>query len=94
MYRHGDVGLTPIDSIPEGAIPEKRKVQYVLVDTAKILSEIPVTKEDLQGFYDQHRDDYRVPEQVSVRTGCRVWKTYCKSWVTSPRIWRNSAERW
>jgi peptidyl-prolyl cis-trans isomerase D len=48
------------------SIPEKRKVQYVLVDTAKILSEIPVTKEDLQGFYDQHRDDYRVPEQVSV----------------------------
>jgi peptidyl-prolyl cis-trans isomerase D len=36
------------------------------VDTAKILSDIPVTKEDLQGFYDQHRDDYRVPEQVSV----------------------------
>jgi|HubBroStandDraft_6_1064221.scaffolds.fasta_scaffold40627_2 peptidyl-prolyl cis-trans isomerase D len=48
------------------SIPEKRKVQYVLVDTAKILSDIPVTKEDLQGFYDQHRDDYRVPEQVSV----------------------------
>ncbi len=48
------------------SIPEKRKVQYVMVDTAKILSQTPVSKEDLQAFYDQHRDDYRVPEQVSV----------------------------
>jgi peptidyl-prolyl cis-trans isomerase D len=53
-------------AIYNNSIPEKRKVQYIMVDTAKILSQTPVSKEDLQAFYDQHRDDYRVPEQVSV----------------------------
>ena len=48
------------------SIPEKRQIRYVLVDTAKILSSIAVSKEELQSYYDQHRDDYRVPEQVSV----------------------------
>jgi peptidyl-prolyl cis-trans isomerase D len=53
-------------AIYNNSIPEKRKVQYVMVDTGKILSQTPVSKEDLQAYYDQHRDDYRVPEQVSV----------------------------
>ena len=49
------------------AIPEKRKVQYVVVDTAKIQAQTPVTAQDLQAYYDQHRDEYRLPEQVNVR---------------------------
>ena len=49
------------------SIPEKRKVQYVLIDTAKLQSEVQVTREDLQAYYDQHRDEYRLPEQVNVR---------------------------
>jgi peptidyl-prolyl cis-trans isomerase D len=49
------------------SIPEKRKIQYVLVDTAKLLAQTQVTRADLQAYYDQHRDEYRVPEQVSVR---------------------------
>ena len=49
------------------SVPEKRKVQYVLIDTAKWESQTPVTREDLQAYYDQHRDEYRVPEQVNVR---------------------------
>src|ERR1700690_3733276 len=48
------------------SIPEKRKVQYVVLDTAKIEAGVSVSREDLQGYYDQHREDYRVPEQVSV----------------------------
>jgi peptidyl-prolyl cis-trans isomerase D len=48
------------------SIPEKRKVQYVALDTAKIEAGVSVSREDLQGYYDQHRDDYRVPEQVNV----------------------------
>jgi len=53
-------------AVYNNSTPEKRKIQYVMVDTAKILSQTPVSKEDLQAYYDQHRDDYRVPEQVSV----------------------------
>ena len=49
------------------SIPEKRKVSYVLIDTAKLQGEMKVTQQDLQSYYDQHRDEYRVPEQVNVR---------------------------
>jgi peptidyl-prolyl cis-trans isomerase D len=48
------------------SIPEKRKVQYVVLDAAKIEAGVSVSREDLQSYYDQHRDDYRVPEQVNV----------------------------
>ena len=49
------------------SIPEKRKISYVLIDTAKLQGEMKVTQQDLQSYYDQHRDEYRVAEQVSVR---------------------------
>jgi peptidyl-prolyl cis-trans isomerase D len=49
------------------SIPEKRKISYVLIDTAKLENEAKITQQDLQSYYDQHRDEYRVPEQVNVR---------------------------
>jgi len=48
------------------SIPEKRKVRYVVLDTAKVEAGTSVSHEELQSYYDQHRDDYRMPEQVSV----------------------------
>src|SRR5580658_3829445 len=49
------------------SIPEKRKIKYVLIDTAKLQSEAQVSQQDLQSYYDQHRDEFRMPEQVNVR---------------------------
>jgi peptidyl-prolyl cis-trans isomerase D len=49
------------------SIPEKRKIAYVLLDTSKLAAETQVTPEDLRSYYDQRRDEYRVPEQVNVR---------------------------
>ncbi len=49
------------------SIPEKRKIKYVLIDTAKLQSQAQVSQQDLQAYYDQHREDFRVPEQVNVR---------------------------
>jgi len=49
------------------SIPEKRKITYVVLDTSKIAANTAVTANDLQGYYNQHRDEYRVPEQVNVR---------------------------
>jgi len=49
------------------SIPEKRKIKYVLIDTAKLQSEAQVKPQDLQNYYDQHRDEFRVPEQANVR---------------------------
>jgi peptidyl-prolyl cis-trans isomerase D len=49
------------------SIPEKRKIKYVVIDTAKLQGEAQVSQQELQGYYDQHRDEFRMPEQVSVR---------------------------
>jgi peptidyl-prolyl cis-trans isomerase D len=48
------------------SIPEKRKLEYVFVDRTKLLAQVPVSHEELQSYYDQHRDQYRVAEQVKV----------------------------
>jgi peptidyl-prolyl cis-trans isomerase D len=49
------------------SIPEKRQLKYVVFDTAKLVTQTEVTQPDLQSYYDQHLDEYRVPEQVNVR---------------------------
>jgi len=49
------------------SIPERRQLKYVVVDNARLLSQTQVTQPELQSYYDQHRDQYRVPEQVNVR---------------------------
>jgi len=48
------------------SIPEKRKVKYAVIDTNKVESGIQLTQDDLDSYYRQHRDEYRVPEQVKV----------------------------
>ena len=48
------------------SIPEKRQIQYVVIDSSKLGAAAAVTDKDLQSYYDQHRDEYRVPEQVKV----------------------------
>jgi peptidyl-prolyl cis-trans isomerase D len=49
------------------SIPEKRQLKYVVFDTSKLLAQTQVTQQDFQNYYDQHRDEYRMPEQVNVR---------------------------
>ena len=49
------------------SIPEQRKVSYILIDTSKLSSQVQVTPGDLQRYYNEHMDEYRVPEQVEVR---------------------------
>ncbi len=46
------------------SIPEKRQIKYVVVESAKMSA--TVSQSDLQAYYDQHRDEYRAPEQVKV----------------------------
>ena len=48
------------------SIPEKRKVKFVLIDTGKLEAQTAITPQELQGYYNQHLDEYRVPEQVKV----------------------------
>jgi len=49
------------------SIPEKRQLKYVVFDNTKMLAQTQVTQQDLAAYYEQHRDEYRVPEQVNVR---------------------------
>jgi peptidyl-prolyl cis-trans isomerase D len=48
------------------SVPEKRKVKYAVVETGKAEAKVQVTADDLRTYYDAHRDDYRVPEQLKV----------------------------
>jgi peptidyl-prolyl cis-trans isomerase D len=49
------------------SIPEKRQIKYAIVDSSKLEAASSVSAADVQAYYDQHRDEYRVPEQVKVR---------------------------
>ncbi len=49
------------------SIPEKRKISYLLVDKAKVQGQVQVTQPELQAYYGEHQDEYRMPEQVNVR---------------------------
>jgi peptidyl-prolyl cis-trans isomerase D len=48
------------------SIPEKRQIKYAIIDSSKLEAATSVSAADLQSYYDQHRDEYRVPEQVKV----------------------------
>ncbi len=49
------------------AIPEKRKANYIVIDNAKVAEQVQVTREDLLRYYNQHRDDYKVADEVNLR---------------------------
>lgn len=49
------------------SIPETRKLQYVVVNTDKVAAQIPISQDDLQRYYEEHRDEYRVADRVNVR---------------------------
>jgi peptidyl-prolyl cis-trans isomerase D len=49
------------------AIPERRSARYILVDTARLQAQTKVTPEELQSYYNQHKDEFRVPDQVMAR---------------------------
>jgi peptidyl-prolyl cis-trans isomerase D len=51
----------------ENSIPEKRKFQYIVIDTAKLKDKAQVTSADLKSYYNAHVDEFRVPEEVKVR---------------------------
>jgi peptidyl-prolyl cis-trans isomerase D len=50
------------------AIPETRKIQYVAFDASNLPGGKPVVSDaDVQAYYDAHKDQYQVKEQVKVR---------------------------
>jgi peptidyl-prolyl cis-trans isomerase D len=49
------------------SIPEKRKSRYIVIDRSKLADNIQISQADLQQYYSQHQDDFRIPETVTVR---------------------------
>lgn len=49
------------------SIPEKRKVRYVVVDNQKFQAQSAPSQAELQSYYNQHVDEFRMAEQVNVR---------------------------
>lgn len=48
------------------SIPEKRQVRYIVIDLNQLASQMQVSQQDLQRYYSQHQDEFRVPEEVKV----------------------------
>lgn len=48
-------------------IPEKRKSKYAFVDMVKIKTEMKSDDNELQEFYNEHAEEYRLPEQVTAQ---------------------------
>ncbi len=53
-------------SLYTNSIPEKRQVRYVVIDTNKLAADTQISQQDLQRYYSQHQDQFRVPEEVKV----------------------------
>ena len=49
------------------SIPEKRQLKYVVLDNARMLAQTQVTQQQLDDYYSQHREEFRIPGQVTVR---------------------------
>ena len=50
----------------QNSIPEKRQAKYVVVDSTAAVQQLKakLTPEQLQPYYDQHKDDFKTPEEV------------------------------
>jgi len=46
---------------------EKIKVEYLLLDPEKYAKDIKVTTEEAKKYYENHKDDFKVPEKVKVQ---------------------------
>ena len=49
------------------SIPEKRKARYIVIDRSKLADGIQITQAELVQYYNQHQDEFRIPETVTVR---------------------------
>jgi peptidyl-prolyl cis-trans isomerase D len=47
-------------------LPERRSAHYALLDQARIQQLAAVTQADVQSYYNQHLDEYKVPERAHV----------------------------
>jgi peptidyl-prolyl cis-trans isomerase D len=50
----------------KNSIPEQRKVQYIVLDTANLAKQVQVTQDDLRRYYQAHIEEFRVPDQVNM----------------------------
>lgn len=48
-------------------VPERRVVDYLLVDTNKLRQGVEIAEEAMRAYYDAHEKDFTRPEQVTVR---------------------------
>lgn len=49
------------------ALPEKRKARYALISLTALQGQVQVTRDDLQRYYSDRQDQFRLPEEVNVR---------------------------
>lgn len=47
--------------------PEQRKLRFMVADASKLPSPPKASEGDVQGYYNAHQEEYKVPESVTVR---------------------------
>ena len=46
---------------------QKRDFGYMILPVSNYTSKTSITQKEIQAYYDEHKDEYRTPEQVSIR---------------------------
>jgi peptidyl-prolyl cis-trans isomerase D len=66
-FAAGDVDTYFQDHIEEFRLPERRSVDYLLVDTNAISASLSVSDEEVREYFQQNSDQYETEEQVRAR---------------------------
>ncbi len=66
-------GLSLLVSVPKGVAEhalkfafQQRDVSFAEIKTAQFVSQVNITPEQVKAYYDQHKDKFKVPEQVKL----------------------------
>lgn len=51
------------DNKPQFEVPEKVRVQYVVLSPEAVLAQTALTDKEVKGWYDEHKDRYQQPEE-------------------------------
>lgn len=62
------------EHVEDFQVPERRVVDYLLVDTGKLRQEVEISEDAMRAYYDAHQKDYTRPEQGDTPGGLQPFE--------------------